>query len=88
MAKAQIDRINDALKEVQAVEVPQSLLARIPKKVRSAMYLAGAVLGVVGTVAPIVAAMLTGEAATMAISLGALALTINSLIARANIRPV
>lgn len=57
----------------------------IPANVRNIIYTVGIWAGVVGTVAPIVAAVLTGETATLVTSVGSLALALTNLLAKLNL---
>ncbi len=81
-----IDEVIEVVDEVSSVEVPEGLLRRIPAKARSLIYTVGVLLGVAATVAPAVAALLTGEAQILTMSLGGLALALSNLLAKANVK--
>lgn len=58
---------------------------KIGAKARNIIYTLGVWLGVVGTIAPIVASVLTGDASTLAASAGSLALAVTNLLAKLNL---
>jgi hypothetical protein len=80
-----IEDVTEAVKDLEQVQVPPSLLQRIPANVRKALYVAGVIVGAIGTIAPAMASLLTGDAQLLVVSVGALALALNSLLARANV---
>lgn len=78
----EIDRAANA----EYVQVTASRVTpRFSAKVRNGFYTAGVVAGTIGTIAPVVAALFTGDAAITVASVGALALAINSLLAKLNL---
>lgn len=58
---------------------------RISAKARNVIYNIGFYAGIVGTVAPIIAAALSGNASVAVASVGAVALGFNSWLAKANL---
>lgn len=58
---------------------------KIGAKARNVLYTVGIALGIVGSVTPIVAAALTGDAAVAAASIAAIALAGNSILAKYNL---
>lgn len=78
----EIDRAANA----EYVQVTASKVTpKIGAKARNIIYTIGVWLGVVGTVAPIVASVLTGDAANVAASAGGLALALTNLLAKLNL---
>lgn len=58
---------------------------RIGSKARDVIYTTGVILGAVGTIAPIVAGLVTGDAQLYVASAGALALSLTNLLAKLNL---
>lgn len=78
----EIDRAADA----EYVQVTVSKVTpKIGAKARDIIYTAGIWLGVVGTIAPVIAGALTGEWQTMVASVGAIALSLTNLLAKLNL---
>lgn len=78
----EVDRAANA----QYVQVTMSKVTpRIGAKARNVIYNIGIVLGAVGTIAPVVASMLTGEAEIAVASAGALALALTNWMAKMNL---
>jgi len=78
----QVDRAANA----EYVQVTAShVTPRIGAKARNVIYTVGVWLGVVGTIAPIVAGAVTGEAAIYVASAGALALALTNFLAKLNL---
>lgn len=85
-ASGGLEVVTDVVEEVAEIEVPEKLLHRIPANIRSTIYSVGVLLGAVATIAPAVAALFTGEAQVLAISIGGLALALSNLLAKANVQ--
>ena len=80
-----IDEIERAA-DSQYIQVTVSKVTpRISAKVRNAIYNVGIVLGAIGTIAPTIAAFLTGDAQLATVSAGALALALTNLLAKLNL---
>lgn len=78
----EIDRAANA----EYVQVTASKVTpKIGSKARNIIYTLGVWLGVVGTIAPIVASVLTGDAANLAASAGGVALSLTNLLAKLNL---
>jgi len=78
----EIDRAANA----EYVQVTASKVTpKIGSKARNVIYTFGVWLGVVGVIAPIVASVLTGDAANLAASAGGLALSLTNLLAKLNL---
>ena len=78
----EIDRAANA----EYVQVTASKVTpRIGAKARNGIYTAGVVLGAIGTIAPVVAGVLTGDASLYVASAGALALALTNFLAKMNL---
>lgn len=80
-----IDTANAVAADPTVQVTVSKVTPRISAKARNVLYTVGAILGTVGTVGPIIAASLTGNAALTAGSIAALALLGNSLLAKFNL---
>lgn len=82
-----VEVVTELVVELDEVEVPEGILRRIPAKVRGVIYEIGTWLGFGATIAPALAALLTGEAQSLVFSLGGLALALSNMLAKANLKP-
>lgn len=84
-----IEEVITEMNRAAEAEYVQITVSRVtPKfsaKVREVIYTAGVVVGVIGTIAPAVAALTTGDAQIAIASIGALALAVTNLLARLNL---
>ena len=80
-----IDVANEVLDDPTVQVTVSKVTPKIPAAVRNALYTIGIIAGVAGTVAPIVAAALTGDAQVAIASIGAVALAFNSALAKFNL---
>ena len=78
----EIDRAANA----EYVQVTASKVTpKIGSKARNIIYTLGVWLGIAGTIAPIVASVLTGDASVLASSVGGIALSLTNLLAKLNL---
>lgn len=78
----EIDRAANA----EYVQVTASKVTpHIGSKARNVIYTIGVILGTVGTIAPVIAAVLTDNASVAVASAGALALALTNLLAKLNL---
>lgn len=84
-----LDDVAEEVNTASESEYIQATVSRvtphIPANVRKVIYTAGIVFGVIGTIAPVVAAVLTGDAQNLVTSAGSLALALTNLLARLNL---
>lgn len=78
----EIDRASNA----EYVQVTASKVTpKIGSKARNVIYTLGVWLGGIGAIAPIIAGLVTGDAANYVASAGALALSLTNLLAKLNL---
>lgn len=80
-----IETANDVFDDPTVQVTISKVTPKIGAKAREIIYNIGFYAGLVGSVAPIIAAALTGDAQIVVASAGALALAFNSWLAKANL---
>lgn len=80
-----IDVANQVLDNPTVQVTVSKVTSKIPAAARNAIYTIGIIAGVLGTVAPIIAAALTGDTQVAVASIGAVALAFNSALAKFNL---
>lgn len=83
--QAVIDEVNKAADDPYIQATVSRVTPNIPSKVRNILYTIGVWAGVAGAVAAPIDAVLTGNAAVAVASVGAIALALQSLLAKLNI---
>lgn len=85
LIKDTIDNVNTVIDNPTVQLTISKVTPKISAKARNIIYTIGFYAGLVGVIAPVIAAVLTGDAQFAVATIGAVALAFNSWLAKANL---